>query len=368
MPNKGNAFEQLTRLHGLVRLLTEQGERGATLDEIREKVYDGIDESEAFNKKFLRDRKALEEIFSNDAHFFEEEDYDDGETDESDVKVYRKQGRYYIKSRYWFMLPMKIEERELLALVTGVKLAGDFIKPLKTYAESLWNKLKKQFPGSEMKKGERLSEAISLAMPVSDFRPDREIFQKAIDAINEKKVLGVGQYEDAKGEKYPCTISPHALFLKYHAWYLIGISPEKNKKSPAVFRLNRIKAVELLPSEDFIECPYSPEELRKNIELDFDPYNPGGEYLVKLRITGDFAGPVMETEWYSGEKKERERGPNDELLKSVHYEVKLKGLERIALWIMRALDCVEVLEPKELKDEIDRRVNAYLKRSGRTVS
>ena len=364
MPNKGSAFEQLIRLHELVRLLTEQGERGATLNEIRDKVYDGIDESEAFNKKFLRDRKALEEIFSGDAHFFEEE-YD-GVTDESDVKVFRKKGRYYIKSKYWFMLPMKIEKRELLSLVTGVKLAGDFIKPLKASAESLWNKLKKQFPGSEMKKGERLSEAISLAMPVSDFRPDREVFQKAIDAIDEKRVLGVGQYEDGKGKKYACTISPHALFFKYHAWYLIGISPEKNKTSPAVFRLNRIKAVELRSSENFIECPYSPEELRNNIELDFDPYNPDKEYQVKLRITGDFAGPVMETEWYGGENKKEERDPNGERI--VHYEVKLKGLERITLWIMRALDCVEVLEPQELREEIDRRVSAYLKRGGRAAS
>ena len=29
---------------------------------------------------------------------------------------------------------------------------------------------------------------------------------------------------------------------------------------------------------------------------------------------------------------------------------------------MRALDCVEVLEPKKLADKIDRRVGAYLER------
>ena len=146
------------------------------------------------------------------------------------------------------------------------------------------------------------------------------------------------------------------------------VFPEKSEAPLAVFRLNRIKAVEVLPSDNFIDCPYSPEELRKNIELDFDQYNPDKEYLIKLRITGSFAGPVMETEWYSEEKKEWERGPNGEFLKSVYYEVKLKGLERITLWIMRALDCIEVLEPLELKDDIDRRVNEYMKRNGRAVS
>ena len=46
----------------------------------------------------------------------------------------------------------------------------------------------------------------------------------------------------------------------------------------------------------------------------------------------------------------------------------LKGLESITLWIMRALDCIEVLEPRKLADEIDRRVGAYLERKnkGRT--
>lgn len=44
------------------------------------------------------------------------------------------------------------------------------------------------------------------------------------------------------------------------------------------------------------------------------------------------------------------------------YEVELMGLEAITLWIMRALDCVEVLEPKKLADKIDRRVGAYLER------
>ena len=53
-------------------------------------------------------------------------------------------------------------------------------------------------------------------------------------------------------------------------------------------------------------------------------------------------------------------GSIEEGSKSVLYEVELMGLEAITLWIMRALDCVEVLEPRKLADEVDRRVGAYL--------
>ena len=365
------AVRQFIRLQNLARFLTDQGNSGATLEEIQEKVYMEIPsskkETEAFKKKFYRDRKDLEEMYNENLYFSEDDDETDEsrETDESDVKIVKQKGRYYIKSRYTFMFPMTIREEELLALVAGVKLAGHFIKPLESFAESLWNKLKKQFPDSQMEKGERLSRAISFAMPVSDMKSDREVFKKAVGAIDEKKVLYVRQYENRYGEKKPYKISPYALFFKYHAWYLMGISLEQNESSPVVFRLNRMKMPEVLSSEKFIDCPYSPEELQKNIELDFDPYNPDKEHLIKLRITGSFARAAMETKLYSGEKKEVEHGSDGEF--SVQYEVKLKGLERITLWIMRALDCIEILEPQELKDEIDKRVNAYLEHNRRAV-
>jgi predicted DNA-binding transcriptional regulator YafY len=207
-----------------------------------------------------------------------------------------------------------------------------------------------------MRKGEHLGYAISLAMPVSDMKGGDEIFQKVVQAIDEKKVLRVRQYENAAGNKIVCNISPCALYFKYHAWYLLGMSPEIDKKLPAVFRLNRMHMVEVLPNESFIESFWPQEELRGNIERDWHPKNSKKDYFVKLRITGFFAQAVMETEWFKGEKKKCE--PNGEVI----YEVSLKGLEWITLWIMRSLDCIEVLEPKELRVDIDRRVNEYLNR------
>jgi predicted DNA-binding transcriptional regulator YafY len=367
MPNKGSAWEQLVRLHNLVRFLTERSDRGATFEEIQETVYGDLDNSSAFRKKFYRDRKALEEIYNlNENMCLSEGVGENEETDESYVKIYKQKGRYYIKSEHTFMLPMTILEEELQALVAGVKLAGHFIKPLEPYSKSLWNRFKKQFSSSKMERGERLSRSISIAAPVSNVNANPKIFQDVVQAIDDKKVLKVSQYEERDGKKSSYTISPNALFFKYHAWYLVGISPEKNEASPAVFRLNRMKIVEPLPNGDFIESPYSPEELRENIELDFDPDKPNKEYLIKLRITGSFAKPVMETEWYRGEKKKAALEANGDL--SVQYEVKLRGLERITLWIMRALNCVEILEPQELKDEIAQRVDTYLKQNRRTVS
>jgi predicted DNA-binding transcriptional regulator YafY len=136
------------------------------------------------------------------------------------------------------------------------------------------------------------------------------------------------------------------------------MSPEIDDKRPAVFRLDRMRMVEVLLDQSFIESPWSPEELRDNIEQDWHAANPREQYKIKLRITGPQALDVMETEFFKGEKKRLDsKGKNGAVL----YEVTLKGLERITLWIMRSLECFEIIEPKELRDEIDRRVNEYLK-------
>jgi predicted DNA-binding transcriptional regulator YafY len=315
MSGKGSCDGQFLRVFSLARFLAEQGKNGATLQKIHEAVYGDDDfKSGAFRKKFLRDRTTLKEIYIDV----------DNDSSEPDMTVVKNKGRYCIKGAHSFLMPMKIKDEEVLALVTGVKLAGHFVKPLDSSADSLWEKLKNQLPADSMRKGERLGDAISLAMPVSDMKKGDEIFQKVVQAIDEKKVLKVRQYENAAGEKISCNISPCALYFKYHAWYLLGRSPE---------------------------------ELRDHIERDWHATNRRKDYKIKLRITGPQALDVIETEFFRGEKKELDpKGKRGEVL----YEVTLQGLERITLWIMRSLECFEIIGPKELRDEIDRRVNKYL--------
>ena len=302
MPNKGSTWQHFARLFSLFHSLAECGSNGATLEEIRAKVYpEENTESKAFHKKFLRDREALRELYEK--LYDSKDESEPQDADNSGLEIYKKSNRYYMQSDYVLMSPMKIGDEELQVLVTGIKLAEHFVKPLQTSTKSLWGKLKKQFRTSVMAKGERLGQAISFAVTVSDMDGGHGAFQKVVRAIDEKKVLKVGQYEDHEGKKAAYTISPYALYFKYHAWYLMGSSSEKSVAQPTVFRLNRMLMVEVQENGNFIECPYPPEKLRENIELDFHPANPDKEYNVRLRITGSFARAVLETVWFNGEKK-----------------------------------------------------------------
>ena len=358
---EGNdTWSTLKRLHRLVELLARRGEAGVAFDEIRENIYEGDHDSDSLRRKFNRDKNNLRKLYGD---VLEDSEIDGEDLDKVVLIEKNAAGRYVMKSRFNFMLPMTLDEKELLVLISGVSLAKHFLFPFSKASESLEEKLKRQIPEKFLAKSKKIAEAVASTVPIAE-GVSEDVFMKVLDAIEKKKVLKIGQYTERDGHASSCTLSPHLLFHKFHSWYVVGESPDKKDLAQPAFRLDRMKAVSLLDEDQ--PQPLSDEELekrKKNIALDFNPAKPDETYHVKLRITGSFARPCMETEWFPGEKKTwEERG------KSVLYEVELMGLEAITLWIMRALDCVEVLEPKKLADEIDRRVGAYLERKnkGRT--
>jgi hypothetical protein len=94
----------------------------------------------------------------------------------------------------------------------------------------------------------------------------------------------------------------------------------------------------------------------RDLEMDYHPLYGGVEFDVRLRIFGSFVQPATQTVWFKGQSiKEQDDG-------SIVYSVRLKGLEAITLWIMRSLANIEVLEPVELRDDIDSRVDEYMER------
>jgi len=352
-----DTWSTLKRLHRLVELLAKRGEAGVAFEEICANIYDKDANSDALRRKFNRDKKRLHKLYGD---VLEDEEIDERERGEIVTIKKNSEGRYVMESRFNFMLPMKLDEKELLVLISGVSLAKHFLFPFSKASESLEEKLKRQIPEKFLAKSKKIAEAVASTVPIAE-GVSEDVFMKVLDAIEKKKVLKIGQYTERDGHASSCTLSPQLLFHKFHSWYVMGESPDKKDLAQPAFRLDRMKAVSLLDEDQ--PQPLSDKELEKrkrNIALDFNPAKPDETYHVTLRITGSFARPCMETEWFPGEKKTWEEGG-----KSVLYEVELMGLEAITLWIMRALDCVEVLEPRKLADEIDRRVRAYLERKNK---
>lgn len=347
-----SAFSKLTRLLRLVRFIAEHGREGATWPEIRRNVYrDFADEDTtdgALLRKFTRDREAV------NASFYLDDDDDNVLPDTAIIK--RVKGRYVIHSGLNLMLPMTLKKEEALALVSGVRLIPEFIPPLKIASNRLWLRMKNQMSDEILEECEYLTSATVSAIPMSA-EVDHDVFMKILEAIHTRQLIRINKYAKAwPDDLESCEFSPHVIYMRHHAWYVLGKVSGKQR----ILRVDRIKSADLLNKPQ--KNPPSAEELKeleRDIQLDYNPFRefPSDGWEIKLRITGTFIRPCMETEWFPGEKKTL--SPDGE---SLIYEVKLKGLEAVTLWIMRALDCVEVLKPAELRKEIDRRVNEYINR------
>lgn len=357
------AFTTLKRLHELVRFLLNIGPAGATFDRIAENIYDfdpRNDNRDSVRRKFNRDRKLLMNLYDDESDRVDTKDF---EVDEQSAVILQKRSKnetvYYLNSGFHFMMPMKLSQVQAAAMAFSLRITEGLVSPFSISSGELWEKLKRQFSDDFVKKSDRLMDSIESAIPVS--KPEEQhvrddAMRKVADAIQRVKVLKFS-YADRDGEISSCILSPYVIFLRYHSWYVMGDSPNKRDKDQPAFRLDRMKKVEVLDADQ--PHPFDEEKLewlKRNILLDFNPSRPNDEYRVKLRITGSFVKPCMETEWFPGEKKTQQKDS------SLLYEVRLKGLEWITLWIMRALDCMEVLEPKELRDRIDDRVKAYCDR------
>ena len=351
-----NAWNTLRRLFKLTKFLTELGKEGAKWDDIRKNIYEGESDAnnESLYRKFRRDQEALKGLY------YEEEDYEDP-LDYQSFIVKDELGKYKIRSGVSLMFPVKLDENQALALASSVKIVPGFMPLFKDASDQIWSKLQNHI-SPELKTGcELLTETIMPAIPVSKAGEDPNL-NDVLEAISTKKVLNTRQYQSVyPNDPSSCRFSPWILFLKYHSWYILGEMETGNKLETRVLRVDRIKKLEILDEEQPNPCDRKKlKQLQNDIRLDkyghTDCPMPKNGWNIKLHITGSFAKPCMETQWFPGEKKT--------MLKdgSVDYEVKLKGLEEITLWIMRALNCMEVVEPKELRNIIDKRVDEYLER------
>ena len=362
---KGDStWRTLKRLHSLIELLAESGSRGATWERIRDEIYPG-DASEPTKKRmFYNDRKRLLYTYDDIEDGLEpEEDLTDEDLTDKAIVERGRDGRYTIRSGMNFMLPMRLTDEQALALTSSVRLVPSFLPPFKEASDELWEKLKRPLPREIRDKAEALTEAIVPAIPMSkDLRKDKSILPKILDAIERKKILEVKSYDKAREDDLrSCSFSPRALYLKHHSWYVMGEVHDDQGDRAHILRVDRIRSADVLEKDQPHPCEGKDlEELERDIRLDLDPFDkraPKGGYRVKLRILGSFVRPCMETEWFPGEKKTLGQDG------TLDYEVTLKGLESIALWIMRALDSVEVIEPAELRERIDERVKKYTDRA-----
>ena len=314
-----SAFSKLMRLLRLIRFIAEHGRQGVTWKEIRRNIYREYSEADttdgALLRKFTRDRRSINESFYLDD--------DDGNILPDTVIIKKIKGKYVIHNGLNLMLPMTLKKEEALALVSGVRLIPEFIPPLEAASNSLWLRLKNQMSDEILDECEYLTSATVSAIPMAA-EVEHDVFMKILEAIHGRQYIMINKYAKAwPDDLESCEFAPLVIYMRHHAWYVLGKVSDKQR----ILRVDRIKSAELLHKvQKYWLSSEGLKALERDIQLDYNPFRkfPADGWDIKLRITGTFITPCMETEWFPGEKKTL--SPDGE---SLIYEVKLKGLEAL---------------------------------------
>lgn len=307
---------RIRRLKNLLLILRERGAQGVETDTI-------LNRCEYSNRRLLQDDiRMLREEFGAEIAFLRS-----------------PPGRYRLVYEGDFLLLLSLSDRDVVALVAGLGMAGHFLPHMRKVCESLWVKMQKFLPGTAISFGQWLAETATVATPVSDM--DGAVFDRLLQALRERCMVEldyVSPYGTRKVRTH--TLAPWGVFFRAHAWYLLA--GKEGQEVPGVFRLSRVHALRLLPHLPFVVPPEGYSQKRFTASAwHVAPGEP--EHNIRLHVIEPMATIVAETRWHPTQTTERVG--RDALVLSA----RVPDLGEVARWILSAAPYISVLEPLELR-------------------
>lgn len=144
-------------------------------------------------------------------------------------------------------------------------------------------------------------------------------------------------------------IHPYNIFQYKGFMYLIAYC--ESRREILEFKIIRIEKYELLEEKFEIKRDYNFKEyVEKSIGI-----HRGKEYDLELKIFHPMSQIIRETIWID----------NQEIIicedNSILYKAKIRGKEELITWILSMGDCVKVIKPIELKEEILEKIKKMYK-------
>ena len=160
-------------------------------------------------------------------------------------------------------------------------------------------------------------------------------------AIKDRKSVKIKYERLTEPRHQERIIEPVGIMFSDYYFYLAAFIPEKKTDYPTIYRIDRLKSFDVL-NETF-EVPYKNRfeegEFRKRVQFMY-----GGELLrIKFKYYGESVEAILD------------RLPTAEVISNKNgvYTIKAEVFGRgIKPWILSQTDKIEVLEPKELRNEV----------------
>ncbi len=181
-----------------------------------------------------------------------------------------------------------------------------------------------------------------------------EAFRDTIRTLNEgvlaHRTLEMRYRTGRTGEESTRRIDPYKVWYHTGALYVIG--HDHRSGEIRTFAVDRVQAIEAT-DQDFEVDP----------GFDFDAYTASSFGVVaepaagvRIRFTPEWAAYVREREWHASQKT------NDLADGGVELSMEVGGGRELASWILSFGSGAFVVEPRELREEVESRLRAALER------
>ncbi len=257
---------------------------------------------------------------------------------------------YKILDNFRFKTP-NLDEQETEAVLLAAKEYQNRNFPMKKDLESGLAKVYNSLPeflknsiGSYIKNYEIISE------PFVDLEEHQQKFNFLKEAINDGIKIVIDYYSMSSNQTTQRKLDPYNIFFRNGAPYLYAYC--HLRKENRIFRIDRIKKIKLT-AENF--------KLPDNFSLSEELNNAWGveqgkeEMNVKIKFTGRAARFVPEYHW--SDKQEIEDISENEII----FKVKTSSREEIKKWILGYGAEAELLQPEDLRTEIQKEIEKMMR-------
>lgn len=242
----------------------------------------------------------------------------------------RKKETYTFSDDYSLKKPnLSVEEQ--LAFSLAKNFLGAFGESMQRSLDSIETKLTTKKSGS------------SRSIILSAERPSPLVenhFAAIHQAITDYKKIELDYSALHSGEFTRRKISPYYIFFNEGFWYVRGHCHRNN--AMRIFALDRIQSLKVLDEHFLPKGPLPEDELSES----FGTWIDGDPEEVVLIFDQKVKSQVLRKKWHKSQKeKELKDG-------RIQITFTIKGLGGIKKWIYSWIPYVEVVEPKELREEM----------------
>ncbi len=265
---------------------------------------------------------------------------------------YSQERKGYFYSEEGYSLPIvKLTEGELIAIFLAEKVLRAYSgTPYHVKLESAFRKICRWLP-----EGVSIDLSIAAESFSFDIGPVREteleVFGKLSRAVSEKCRLKVEYFTQSRDELTVRLIDPYHILNHGGDWYLVAYC--HLRKAVRDFAISRMRSVE---ETDELFIVASDFDLESYLRKGFGIEKGGKPMEVAILFDPYQARWIREKSWVEGEVKE-EKGDGSLVLR-----IEVPATGELRRWVLSFGSHAEVLEPRQLREEMKEEARAVLGR------